>query len=82
MVMVDVFVPSMRENYNFNLDEQVFLKYLIPEIVDAICQKENCFFEGKPESLVLCKTESRQILDRSKSLSRNGVMNGCRLLLL
>lgn len=82
MIIADVFVPSIGRKYNFSLDEQALLKYLIPEIAEVICQKENCYLDGKADELVLCMMDSRQILDRSKSLSNYSVMNGCNLLLL
>ena len=39
MILVDVFVPSMNNNYEFQLDENTKLDVLIEEITEIICQK-------------------------------------------
>lgn len=41
MIMVDIQVPSVGRNYNFQLDEQVPVSSLIMEITEMVCQKKD-----------------------------------------
>ena len=82
MVMVDVTVPAIGRKYNFNLEERARISMLISEIVEVICQKENCFLEGNADQLTLCCQEQQKLLNPEKTLSEYGIQNGSRLLLI
>lgn len=82
MVMVDIIVPSVGRNYNFQLEEQVPVSSLIMEITEMVCQKEGCHLEKERSDFVLCSLNGNQILMPGASLKQQGVVNGERLMLV
>lgn len=82
MIMVDVMVPSIGRQYNFNLEEQAPVSMLIAEIAEVICQKESCHLEGRVEALTLWSQEQKVMLSGEASLSQYGIVNGNRLMLV
>ena len=53
MINVDVYVPAMDRNYNFNLDEEASIKFLIDEISELICKKEHSSVDGSKKMFVM-----------------------------
>ena len=47
MVLVELVVPALGQQYDFQLDENVRVKAAVPEIVEMLSQKEHCSF-GNP----------------------------------
>ena len=82
MIIVDVEVPSIKRKYQFSLEEQVPVETVIAEIVEVICQKEQCSLKGDAGDLFLCSKESRRILDRRATLAQQGILSADRLLLV
>lgn len=41
MILVDVYVPVLDENYDFYLDEYTEIGVIIEQAAEMICQKEN-----------------------------------------
>ncbi|MBP3593865.1 MAG: hypothetical protein J6J44_05005 [Lachnospiraceae bacterium] len=82
MILVDVFVPSMNNNYEFQLDENTKLDVLIEEITEIICQKEHCSLHGDRKKLCLCQYFGESLLDRGTTLAGNGIADGARLILV
>lgn len=82
MILVDVFVPSLSNHYEFQLDEAVKIELLIDEIAEMICQKEHCNLAGKKSELCLCKYQGESIMKKQTTLSQNQVIDGSRLILV
>ena len=82
MILVDVIVPSVEKNYDFNLDENAKIEMVLEEIAGMICQKEQCTIIGDKNQLLLCKFEGQVVLDKQMSLAQSGIINGDRLLLI
>lgn len=82
MIVVEVSVPALGHQYDFELEESARVEVLIREMVEVICQKERlqAFEEGQPFSLY--STEGRARLDPNGTLAQNGVKAGQQLLLL
>lgn len=82
MILVDVFVPSLNNNYEFQLDENVRIELVIEEITEMICQKEHCNITGNKNELYLCKYQGEQVMGRQTSLAQNNITDGGRLILV
>ncbi len=82
MILVDVFVPSLNNNYEFQLDEHVNVGGVIEEIAEMICQKEQCNIVGARDKLILCKCRGEKIMDNATTLEQNKVIDGDRLILV
>ena len=46
MINVDIFVPALDRSYNFNLDEEAGIRFLIDEIAELLCKKEPSSLAG------------------------------------
>ena len=82
MILVDVFVPSLNNHYEFQLDEHVNVGLVIEEIAEMICQKEQCRIVGNKNKLILCKYHGEEIIDNTTTLEQNKVVDGERLILV
>ncbi|CDD59726.1 EsaB/YukD family protein [Clostridium sp. CAG:43] len=82
MIMVDIQVPSVGRNYNFQLDEQVPVSSLIMEITEMVCQKEGCVLEAEHSDFILCSLDKDKILVSEGSLEQQEILNGERLILI
>lgn len=82
MILVDVFVPSVDNVYDFQLDEDVKIGMLVEEIGEMVCQKEHCRLEGNIEKLLLCSLDNREILAKNTTLAECGIKTGAKLMLL
>lgn len=82
MIIVDVEVPSIERKYQFSLEDQVPVETVIAELVEVICQKEQCSLKGESGQLCLCSKEDKRILNRKATLAQLGVVNAYRLMLV
>lgn len=82
MILVDVFVPSVDKEYDFQLSETASISMVIEEISEMIGQKERTEIVGDVNRLQLCDQEKQCILDRKKTLEESGVVTGSRLILI
>ncbi len=82
MILVDIYVPSVEQRYDFNLDEHAPITSLMEELTGMICQKEHCLLQGNKEELLLCRYEGSTILNKNMTLAECGVTNGTKLLLV
>ena len=82
MIIVDVFVPSVDKNYDFQLNESISIYTVIEEISEMIGQKERTHIVGDLELLQLCDRESRQVLEKNKTLQECGIITGKSLILV
>lgn len=82
MVLVDIYVPSVNNIYDFQLDENVKIETVIDEISDLVEQKERCHIVGNRRELLLCLKKSEQILDKNKTLAEYQVVAGDSMILV
>lgn len=82
MILVDVYVPSIGNTYDFQLDEGVPIGSLIEEISEMIGQKEHCRIVGDCAKLMLCSPKNRMILPKDVSLSSCCMATGDSLILV
>ncbi len=82
MIMVDVYVPSLDRDYDFEIDENAPIHMVVEEISAMICQKEQCSLRGNAADLALCDRESQRIMPYSRTLEECQVKTGTRLILV
>ncbi len=82
MVMVEIYIPLLDKRYDFRLDEHTQILYLLEDISEIICQKEQCSMGGDWRSLFLCDMATRRRLPFASTLSECGVKIGDSLLLV
>lgn len=82
MITVEIEVPVTGKKYDFRIDENVPLFQVKEEIVEMICQKEQCNLSGNPDRLMMWNGENRKQLEQEMSAQESGLLTGSRLLLL
>lgn len=82
MILVDIYVPVLDKTYDFSLDETARIEDVTDEVIEVICQHEQCTLQGSAEDLLLCQMERHRILSRSSTLAENGIGSGDMLALL
>lgn len=81
MITVDIVVPYLGVSYDFSLDENAEITFIIEEIVSMICAKERWQSNASPQNLDLYDVKKKKRLDRFSCLSMEGVLSGQQLLL-
>lgn len=82
MILVDVYVPSVNREYDFNVNEHAAVGEIIDEIASMVAQKEQSDLKGHSDELVLCNMDMQMILHPDKTLAEAGVITGNRLILV
>lgn len=82
MIMVDVYVPSLGQTYDFSLDETAKVKDITEELADMIGQKEQCDLKGNAAELLLGSDTDRKLFPAGMTLEACGIRNGARLILI
>lgn len=82
MIMVDIYIPSVDQVYDFGIDETASVAMVIEEITAMVSQKEQCALQGDAKGLLLCDRDRQEILPQDRTLQDCGVQTGTRLLLV
>ncbi len=82
MILVDIYVPSVNQTYDFNVDEHAKIALLLEEISGMICQKEQCSLNGSVKELLLVSQNQRKIMSQELTLAHYDISQGDRLLLV
>lgn len=82
MILVDIYVPSTGNTYDFQLDEEIPVGNVIEEISEMIGQKEHCQLVGDMSKLMLCVGKDKQILHKDYTLSECHIVTGDSLILV
>lgn len=82
MILVDVYVPSLDEVYDFRLDDTAKVISIIHEVSDMLSVKYKCSFNKKRDEFMLCSMDDGRILYHETTLWENNIKNGSRLMLV
>nr|WP_296042325.1 EsaB/YukD family protein [uncultured Blautia sp.] len=82
MILVDIYIPSLDKNYDFQVDEKVSIKSLILEITDMIENETKSEKNREPEKFMLCSMDQKKILEKYYTLKECDIRNGSKLLLV
>lgn len=82
MILVDVYIPSVDDNFDFMLDENTEIKKIVLEISEMISKKVKSSTISKSEEFFLYHMDRELLLDKNQTLHSSGVTDGCRLMLV
>ena len=82
MILVDVYIPSIDDSYDFMLDENVPIEQIIVEISEMILKKVKGKSPENRDDFMMCFMDQNKILDRNQSLYEAGVRDGNRLMMV
>ena len=82
MILVDVYVPAMDDDYDFMVDENVAVGQIVTEIGGMISKKVKETLLEQDADFQLYSMNTRTLLNSGQSLYMNNVTDGCRLLLV
>lgn len=82
MIMVDVYVASLDESFDFRVDDTVKIIDVVREISEMLCSKYKTELNKKIEDFMLCSSVDKKMLDINTTLWENDIQNGSRLLLV
>lgn len=82
MILVDIYVPSIGQDFDFELDDMAKISGIIEEVASMIGQKVQCEVKGEVSELLLCEMQTGAILPRNRTLAQCHVSSGNRLLLV
>ncbi len=82
MIMVDVYVASLDESFDFRVDDTVKIIDVVREISEMLCSKYKTELNKKIEDFMLCSYVDKKMLDINTTLWENSIRNGSRLLLV
>lgn len=81
MIIVNVDVPMLQQNLDFQMNENVPLFEVLEEMVDIICRKNSCELIGEEQRMLIWDAERGTLLNRDRSGAENGLLSGSRLIL-
>ena len=82
MIIVDIYVPVLNKEYDFSINEKLLVSLLLEEVSEMIAQKESCLTIEKPEGFVLCRADTKAIMDVNRTVEAYGIGNGGKLILV
>ena len=82
MISIDIYVPSVDETYEFQLDENAEIRKVLLEVVGMISKKANENTSPQAEHFQLYSLDDGDELFGEESLASCGIQDGDRLLLV
>lgn len=82
MILVDIYIPSIDDSYDFSLDENVPIEQIIVEISEMISKKVKGKSPENRADFMMCSMDKNKILDRNQSLYEAGIRDGNRLMIV
>lgn len=82
MILVDVYMPSIDDSYDFMLDENVPVEQVIVEISEMIAKKATGKAQINKGNFLMCSMEQNRPLDQKQTLYENGIRDGSRLMMV
>lgn len=82
MILVDIYIPSLDETFDFKVDETAKITNVVQEISEMMCKKYKTELNERSENFFLCSAEQSIVLNGESTLEENGIVNGCRLFMV
>lgn len=82
MILVDIYVPSLGETFDFRVDETVTITNVVQEISEMLVSKYRSELNKDPSQFMLCAVENAIIMNNNTTLSENNITNGSKLLMV
>lgn len=81
MIIINVEIPIMGKDYDFQIDENVPLYEAQEEIAEMICRRQQCRLNGQEHRLILWDKKRNLMLRREGTALENGLETGSELLM-
>ena len=82
MINIDIAVPILDKEYNFNLDEETKISALINEISELIAKKEHLNLSGAKSSMIIGSLDKKINLNFDFCLREYRIRTGEKLILV
>ncbi|MBQ7203379.1 MAG: hypothetical protein IJS03_05095 [Eubacterium sp.] len=82
MIIVDIYVPVVNKVYDFSINEKLPVSVIVEELSEMIAQKEGCMTIEHPENFVLCRADTKSIMNADLTVESYGIGNGAKLILV
>lgn len=82
MILVDIYIPSVDKNYDFQVNENVSVENLTMEISEMIGNETKSGKIRETEDFMLCSLDQNKVLKKYSTLKDCGIKNGSRLMLV
>ena len=82
MILVDIEFSAINKQYDFKLDENVYIAELIDQIGKMVLPAGEKEYEEKIKDMLLCDDEHNRILPLNQTLKQSGIGNGCHLMVI
>ncbi len=85
MILVDIYVAALNEQYDFKVDENAYIAKVAAEIGGILAAEYPESEHGNRDNisdLLLCDFGRQRILPMNQTLKQNGIGNGSRLTLI
>lgn len=81
MIIVNVDIPIMGQDYDFQIDEDTPIYEVQEELIDMICRRQQCRVKGLEHRVLLWDKKRGLLLRRNESARENGLESGSELLM-
>ena len=82
MILVELVVPAMDENFDFMLDENALIEQVLGEIEEMLSKKLKQPLPENDSQFLLCSLDQNQILSRFHTLNEAGLKDGSKIMLI
>lgn len=82
MIMVDIYMPTIDESFDFSIDENADLDVVILEVTEMIARKTRSELTQGEDGFVLYFVDKKVPLSPDRTLYESGVRDGDRLILV
>ena len=82
MNTVDIYVPALDREYDFQLDENTKIATIIEEIAEMIAQRERTEIIGIIGMLELAERNKQTFLNKEETLFDSDILTGSKLILV
>lgn len=82
MILIDIYVASLGESFDFRVDETAKVVHVVSEISEMLCVKYKTALNKNPSDFMLCSYENKEILDDDATLLEINIKNGSKLMLV
>ncbi len=82
MILVDIYVPSVDQTFDFELDENAYISAVLIEVTGMLAKKTGSEKTGDAGAFILYNAEKGQPLPEDRTLSESGIRDGSRLILV
>lgn len=82
MILVDIYIPAMDDEYDFMLDENEQVEKIIMEITEMVSKKMKDVKAEGTEEFILYSMDQQKAIEKEKTLYLCGIRDGSRLMLV